>query len=118
MLYRNVLKLRQEKKLAKERGESSVTEMVTPPEQRGYWSGQEMNVILSENHAVPPDRKAQADQDDWREVSPPNHPIFASLTFRHLISPSQRSQFSFTNAAQEMVSQVRLTHFMKSNFHC
>ena len=71
MLYRNVLKLRQEKKLAKERGESSVTEMVTPPEQRGYWSGQEMNVILSGNHAVLPDRKAQADQDDWREVSPP-----------------------------------------------
>ena len=44
--------------------------MDTPPEQHGYQSGQEMNVTLSENHAVVPDRKAQADQDDWWEVSP------------------------------------------------
>ena len=70
MLYRNVLKLRKGMELAKERGESSVTETVIAHERRGYWSGQQMDVILSENHVVLPDRKAQADQDGWREVNP------------------------------------------------
>lgn len=70
MSYRNVLKLRKEKELAKERGESSVTETVTAHEQRGYWSGQQINVILSENQAVLSDRNSQAELDDWREVSP------------------------------------------------
>ena len=70
MLYRNVLKLRKEKRLAEERGENSVTEKVTASEQRGFWSGHHIDVILSENHAMLPDSKAQADQDGWREVGP------------------------------------------------
>ena len=70
MLYRNVLKLRKETKLAEERGESSVTEKVLAHEQRGFWSGHHIDDILSENHAMPPGRKAHADQDGWREVGP------------------------------------------------
>lgn len=56
--------------MAEERGENSVAEKVTVHEQRGFWSGQNIDVILSENHATLPDRKAQDRQDGWREVGP------------------------------------------------
>jgi hypothetical protein len=70
MLYRNVLKVRKEKKLAEEQGGNSVTEKVTAHEQCEFWPGHHIDVILSENHTVLPDRKVQADQDGWREVGP------------------------------------------------
>jgi hypothetical protein len=45
-----------------------MTETLTSREQRGYWSGRRVDDILSENHAALPERKAPAEQDDWREV--------------------------------------------------
>jgi hypothetical protein len=60
-LCRNVLKLRKEKKLAQERGESSVTETLTVYERRDDWPGKQIDVGQSEH-------KANAKQDDWREV--------------------------------------------------
>jgi hypothetical protein len=52
MLCRNVLKLRKGKKLAQEQEEVSATGALTSHRQRGYWSGQQIDVILAENHAA------------------------------------------------------------------
>jgi len=68
MFCRNVLKLRKEKRLARERGESSVTE--TPPihERRGDKPSKQFGLG---HHAAPSEHKAYAEQKDWREVCLP-----------------------------------------------
>jgi hypothetical protein len=67
-LCRNVLKLRKEKKSAQEQEEVSATGVLTSHGQRSCWSGQQIDGILSENHAAQSERKPNAEQDDWREV--------------------------------------------------
>ena len=71
MLCRNVLKLRKGKKLAQEQEEVPATGVLTSHGQHGYWSGQQIDVILCENHAARSERKPKAEQDDWREVCLP-----------------------------------------------
>ena len=67
MLCRNTLKQRKEKRLAQERGESSATETLTVCEHRDDWPGKQTDV----RHPAPPEPKAHAEQDDWREVCYP-----------------------------------------------
>ncbi|KAH9985793.1 hypothetical protein BJV74DRAFT_988612 [Russula compacta] len=61
----NVLKLRKDKKLAQEREENSVAEMLVAHEERENRPGQQ---TMAKNYAVMSDRKAYAEQDDWRET--------------------------------------------------
>jgi hypothetical protein len=68
-LCRNVLKLRKAKKLAQERGESSVTETPTVCERRDDWPGKQIDVG---HYPVQSERKANAEQHDWREVRLPS----------------------------------------------
>ena len=60
--------LRKEKKLARERGESSVTETLTVYERRDDWPGKQIEVG---QYPVPSERKVNAEQDNWREVCLP-----------------------------------------------
>jgi len=68
MFRRNVLKLRKEERLAREREEGSVPGTLGAPEQNGHGSGQQISVTLSTDRAVLSDHQANIEQEDWREV--------------------------------------------------
>jgi hypothetical protein len=71
---RNILKLRKEKRLAQERGESSTTEILAAHERCNGLPRKQSDV---QHYAVPLERKAYAEQEDWREVC---HPSMSFLT--------------------------------------
>ena len=68
MLHRNILKLRKEKRLAQERGEGSAMGTPTAHEQCGDNLERHLHATGSKVDALKSDRKAHAEQDDWREV--------------------------------------------------
>ncbi|KAI0256371.1 hypothetical protein BJV78DRAFT_1171425 [Lactifluus subvellereus] len=63
----NILKLRKERRLAQERGEGSATGTSAAHEQSGGSSGRHLHATGSKVDALQSDRKAHAEQGDWRE---------------------------------------------------
>jgi hypothetical protein len=60
--------MRKEKSLARERGESSVTETSQIHERRDDWPSKQVDF---RHNAAPSENKAYPEQEDWREVCLP-----------------------------------------------
>jgi hypothetical protein len=71
MVHRNILKLRKERRSAQERGEGSATGTSAAHEQSGDRSGRHLHATGPKADALQSDRKAHAEQGDWREVCLP-----------------------------------------------
>jgi hypothetical protein len=95
---RNVLRLRKAKSLARECGESSVTETSPIHERRDDGSSKRADV---RHYAAPSEHK-----EDWREVCCPPYGSLHSSTYYHCLSPSQRSHCDITSARQGIVLLV------------
>src|SRR5258708_2453015 len=66
---RNIFKLSKAKRLAQERGESSMTEILTAHERCNGLPRKQSDV---QHNVVPLERKAYTEQEDWREVCLPS----------------------------------------------